>query len=84
MSLAAEILNGYKNYFIRGDKATEAEAKRRAAICAKCPHAKRGWHSAVLPETKLGMIKGLYCDLCGCPNSVKVRSMKTECPDNRW
>jgi len=79
-----DIINGYKNYFIGEDEVTENEAKRRAAICSNCENAKHGMHAAILPDMKLKEIKGLYCGICKCPLSPKVRSINTECPAQKW
>ncbi len=79
-----EILNGYKNYFIK-DEVIEDLALKRAKICSKCKHKKKGLHAAILPDVTLGELQGYYCTACaGCPLSVKVRSKNHKCPKNKW
>jgi hypothetical protein len=62
-----EIVEGWKNYIVK-NPLVEAEAKRRAAICASCEHAK---NSLDMPR----------CGVCNCPLAIKTRSMKSECPN---
>ncbi|XKX06262.1 hypothetical protein R8G61_02790 [Tenacibaculum maritimum] len=84
MSIVLEILGGYKNYFIGGDKVIQDKAKERASICATCPFAKKGLHAAILPDMSIDQIEGMYCGDCGCPLSAKVRSKTTTCPKGKW
>lgn len=84
MSKVKNILNGYKNYLIGSDEATIETAKERAKICSICPQAKNGIHAAILPDSSLGEIKGMYCGECGCPLSPKVRSENDNCPIGKW
>ena len=79
-----EIIEGYTNYLKQDDETVQDIAKKRAEICAKCPSAKTGLHSALLPDGSLGKIKGKYCGECGCPLSPKVRSKSSKCPLNKW
>lgn len=67
MGKLQEIYEGWKNVVFK-DPVVEEEAKRRAQVCAICPHA----------------TKHLTCGLCGCPLLAKTRSPKSQCPDNRW
>ncbi len=67
MSKLEEIYQGWKNVIFK-DPIVEEEAKKRAEICASCPHAS----------------KHLTCSLCGCPLIAKTRSPKSQCPDKRW
>lgn len=83
MIVVKDILNGYKNYFIP-NPLVEEKAKLRAEKCAECIHKKKGVHAAVLPDIKLGKVKGFFCNLCKCPLSVKVRSENHTCPKNKW
>lgn len=82
------ILNGWSSYLIGSDKTTLKEAKRRAAICAKCPIATFGIHTAILPDFSINEIQGMYCSKekggCGCPLSPAVRSKNHECPKQKW
>tara|TARA_R110002020_G_scaffold79419_3_gene199098 strand:- start:4807 stop:5031 length:225 start_codon:yes stop_codon:yes gene_type:complete len=62
-----EIFEGWKNYIVK-TPLVEAEAKRRAEICASCEHAK----------DDLGVPR---CGICNCPLAMKTRSAKSECPN---
>jgi hypothetical protein len=62
-----EIVEGWKNYIVK-TPLVEAEAKRRAEICASCEHAK---DDLAMPR----------CGICNCPLAIKTRSMKSECPN---
>jgi hypothetical protein len=62
-----EIIEGWKNYIVK-NPLVEAEAKRRASICASCKHAKND----------MGIPR---CGICNCPLAMKTRSMKSECPN---
>ncbi|MDA8956161.1 hypothetical protein N9H19_00890 [Flavobacteriales bacterium] len=79
-----EIIDGYKNYFNGGNHTTLLIAKKRAKVCSYCPFAKKGFHSALLPDMNIKEIKGLYCGICKCPLSPKVRSKDSKCPKNKW
>lgn len=69
-SKVAEIMDGWKNLMV-SDPLVEAEAKRRAEICGKCPKF----------EKKLG---APVCGECGCPLAAKTRSTLSECPLKKW
>lgn len=62
-----EIFEGWKNYIVK-TPLVEAEAKRRAEICALCEHAKDDFG---VPR----------CGICNCPLAMKTRSAKSECPN---
>ncbi|MGV3695505.1 hypothetical protein [Flavobacterium sp.] len=83
-----DILNGWKNYFVGQDKASEEVAKHRAKICSECPAATKGLHTAVLPDFQIKEIQGMYCSKekggCGCPLSPAVRSKNYKCPMSKW
>ena len=79
----SEIINGYKNYFI-GDQDSLDIVKKRSEVCSQCPEARKGIHSALLPDMTLAEIQGLYCGICKCPLSPKVRSKESKCPFNKW
>lgn len=79
-----EILDGYKNYFVGCDSASQELAEQRAEVCASCEFAKKGLHSAILPDYTISEVRGLYCRKCGCPLSAKVRSKTSECPLKKW
>ena len=76
------ILNGWQN-FINKSEVTETLAKERAEICAKCPQAKQGKILAFINDD-LQEIQGNYCNLCRCPLSAKVRSIKEKCDMSKW
>lgn len=72
MDKVATILSGWKNVFFPESESVEEEGRRRAAICAKCPH---------YMETKL---KLSVCGKCSCPLAAKTRAKDSACPDGRW
>ncbi|WP_330444222.1 hypothetical protein [Flavobacterium sp. C4GT6] len=76
-----EILSGWKN-FIQKSEVTENTARKRAALCALCPHAAKG-KLLVFIKDDLKEIQGTYCNICKCPLSAKVRSNDI-CPENKW
>lgn len=84
MSKVEDIINGWENYFQGSDAETLQEAKRRAEICAVCPHLKKGLHSALLPDMQIKEIQGHYCGVCKCPSSTMVRSKYYKCPKGKW
>ncbi len=84
MGKLTEITNGYTNYFIGCDAASQQLAEARAAKCVDCEHAKKGLHAAILPDMTISEIKGHYCAKCGCPLSAKIRSKTSECPLKKW
>jgi hypothetical protein len=79
--LVKNILSGWKNYLDKTD-VTEEIAKKRAALCATCPHAKQGKLLAFIKDS-LTDVEGAYCNLCKCPLTAKVRSTDI-CPINKW
>lgn len=77
------ILEGWKNY-IFPSKETEEKAKARAEICAVCPHAKKGTYQKMMPDYTLKEVKGMKCDLCGCPLSTLLRQEQEKCKLKKW
>lgn len=84
MSKVNDIINGWGNYLKGSDPAILKVAKERAAICAECPLAKHGLHTAIMPDYSINEIQGMYCGDCGCPLSTAVRSKNYKCPKNKW
>lgn len=88
MSKLENIINGWSNYFKGSDNTTLRKAKERAVICAECPAATYGLHTAILPDMCISEIQGMYCDKkkggCGCPLSTAVRSQNYKCPKGKW
>ncbi len=84
-----DIVNGWKNYFTKELNSIEV-GKERALICVACKDSKGnkilkwGLHSAILPDVEIADIQGYYCSECGCPASVKVRSVNHKCPLGKW
>lgn len=80
----ADILDGFANYTFPNEKA-EALAKKRAAICSKCPFVR---YSGIVNTVSVGEnikeVKGMYCDVCGCGLSAKIRSLADFCPRSYW
>ncbi len=60
------IYTGYKNAILRNDLIVEQEAKRRLAICNRCP----------LKATKLNVD---YCSNCGCFLAALTRQNQKIC-----
>ena len=81
MATIKQILSGWKNYLDKSE-VTETLAKKRAAICVACPHTKHGKLLTFIQDS-LKEIEGMYCDVCSCPLSAKVRSNDI-CPENKW
>jgi hypothetical protein len=80
------IILGWTN-LILPNQASETEAKLRAESCAHCEHAilSPGIYRIVV-DNRTAEVRGMYCELCGCPLSAKVRSKDDYCPNNppRW
>jgi hypothetical protein len=82
LSKAKAILEGWTNYATR-DEVPDELAAQRAAICASCPHAKKGLLIQMVKD-ELKEIEGYKCDLCGCPLSAKIRQRIEPCDLNKW
>lgn len=68
------ILNGLR-YYIFKDSYVESVAKEREVICNSCEH--KG-NECLVPKT------GPCCNICGCSLKLKLRSLETSCPENKW
>lgn len=66
---AKQIVEGWKNVVIT-DPLVEAEAKKRADICAGCDR---------LKDHTLGIDGFLRCGVCNCPLAMLTRSMSAKC-----
>lgn len=81
------ILQGWTNFIFKSEKIEEL-AKVRAELCSGCLHANPEYpFKRFIPEEKrIEVIKGLACNLCGCPLSAKLRSPLETCPDipSKW
>lgn len=75
-------MQGWKNYTFP-NKQVEESAKKKAEICAKCPHAVNSVWDEILPDATLQEVKGMKCELCDCPLSTLLRSDKN-CVDGRF
>lgn len=75
------IAEGWEN-FIDKSPIIEEVALERSKICAVCPHAKKGFITALIKD-ELKDIQGYYCAKCTCPLSAKIRS-KDICPLKKW
>lgn len=77
------IVEGFMNHKFPDEK-IEDLAKTRAEICSRCPFAK---HSKIakkiVVDNRIKEISGMYCDICGCNISAKVRS-RDWCPKGKW
>lgn len=72
-----QILSGIKNYIIRNDD-IEAIANYRFKICKECPMITYDSNGCVVPDTQP------CCLECGCCLELKVRSLSSSCPLNKW
>ncbi len=61
------IIGWYRKLFHKNNEL----AKKRLAICDKCPH-----------KMKAG--KSSWCDICGCELDAKARVEEEICHDGRW
>lgn len=77
------ILEGWENYF-HADNVADSIAKKRAAICSKCPHAVHGSYEKLMPDWTLKEVQGMKCKLCQCPLSTKLRSTNETCDIGKW
>jgi len=77
------IIEGWGNYIFPNEK-KEIEAKRRAAICASCPHAKRHIYKKLMPDYSLQEVEGMICEVCGCPLSTLLRQDEKGCELGKW
>lgn len=78
------IVDGFANSAFRSAK-IEKLAKSRAKICAACPFAKKSKVLKMITiNNKTKEINGMYCDVCGCDISTKVRSQNDYCPRAKW
>lgn len=77
------IVDGFANHVFPNEY-IEDLAKTRASICSRCPFAK---HSdtvkKIIVDNKTKEISGMYCDVCGCSLSAKVRA-NDYCPKGKW
>ena len=77
------IVDGFANH-VFAEEWVEDMAKTRASICSRCPFAK---HSTtmkkIVVDNRTKNIQGMYCEVCGCNLSAKVRS-RDWCPKGKW
>lgn len=83
---AKEIMEGWANYVhLSSDPIDEKIAEARAKICSTCPLAeKSNMLNIILPDDTHKDIQGYRCTKCGCPLSSKVRSILSQCPEDKW
>jgi len=86
MSKAREIFDGWAAYLeLMKDTVSEKIAEERATICGSCPFAVEGNLIKILMKDETHkQIQGYKCSKCGCPLSTKVRSITSQCPENKW
>lgn len=81
------VLTGWKN-FAYPSLLIEEMATERSEICSVCPHSNTEYlFNIVAAATKndpIKPIRGLGCNICGCPLSSKLRVPLERCPENRW
>jgi len=79
----SSIVEGFANAAFPSE-VIEETAKKRAAICAQCPFAMySATMSKVIVDNKTKEIRGMYCDVCGCNLTAKIRS-RDFCPRGKW
>lgn len=78
----SEIGSGWYNYLNPQDE-IEKIAKERAKHCNSCPERKKETYLRFIKDD-IKTAKGHLCKLCGCPLSMKVRSLKSNCPKKLW
>ncbi len=71
------IITGFSNLIVK-NKDVEVIANRRFAICISCGDKK-----------VIGKVSGInepimYCNICKCYLSAKVRSLEENCPLKKW
>lgn len=79
-----DIISGF-SYLVIKDTEIEKVARKRAEVCGSCPHARydKKVNTIIVGET-VHKIKGMFCNLCGCSLSAKVRSENDYCPLRKW
>jgi translation initiation factor 1 (eIF-1/SUI1) len=79
-----DIITGF-SYLLVKDTDIEVLAKKRAAACGTCKHAKYdGTMNTIIVGETVHQIKGMKCNLCGCSLSGKVRGENESCPIWKW
>jgi len=48
-----------------------AESRRRAEICAACPHKEKRFYASFV-NAEIKDVEGYVCSLCACPIATKV------------
>ena len=82
-SKVKDIVSGF-SYLVIEDSEVEAKAKARAEVCGGCKFAKyNGKLNTVVVDNKTHKVKGMYCGVCSCSLSAKVRS-DDPCPLGKW
>lgn len=74
---STQIMEGIKNSIIR-DNYIEYVASQRAVICNDCDKFDGEGKSCMFPGSQP------CCSSCGCSLYIKVRSLSSDCPENKW
>lgn len=72
-----EILKGLLNLTFKRSK-IESVFNKRYSICRNCPLLDLSGDECEVPGTEP------CCGECGCSLKLKLRSMESECPINKW
>lgn len=78
-----DIVDGF-SYLVVPDSEVEKKAKERANVCSGCKFAKySGKMNVFVADNKTVKVRGMYCSVCTCSLSAKVRS-NDACPIGKW
>jgi hypothetical protein len=82
--ILSNIIAGWANLAFPSER-VEKVAMQRASICSTCPHAVmlNGTHTITVDGVSTN-VKGMKCDMCGCPLSAKIRALEDRCPIGKW
>lgn len=72
-----QIMEGIANNVFKKEHVEEVYTQRKS-ICDSCEFKDVEGTKCAIPGTQP------CCRLCGCSLSIKLRSLNTSCPENRW
>ena len=74
---SGQILEGIKNNIFKKEH-VELIANERLAICKICSFFDTSGDKCMVPGTQP------CCGSCGCSMELKIRSLGSDCPENKW